>query len=66
MVLAFTSFFVYEQYEEEMDGLAEVLFDSIKKSKRLLMRNLPAPLVSFLCNRDALPDDEGFTMAKSQ
>lgn len=49
-----------------MDGLAEVLFDSIKKSKRLLMRNLPAPLVSFLCNRDALPDDEGFTMAKSQ
>ncbi|KAL6342421.1 hypothetical protein AAG906_009094 [Vitis piasezkii] len=66
LVLAFTSFFVYEQYEEEMDGLAEVLFDSIKKSKRLLMRNLPAPLVSFLCNRDALPDDEGFTMAKSQ
>ncbi|KAL9436798.1 hypothetical protein AB3S75_022777 [Citrus x aurantiifolia] len=48
LVFAFTAFFVYEQYEPEIDGLAKFLFNYLKKSKASLIRNVPAPFVSFL------------------
>ncbi|KAK3204383.1 hypothetical protein Dsin_018429 [Dipteronia sinensis] len=48
LVLAFTVFFVYEQYELEIDGLAKFLFNYIEKSKASLMRNLPASVASSL------------------
>ncbi|KAL5781157.1 hypothetical protein ACOSP7_006186 [Xanthoceras sorbifolium] len=48
LVLAFTGFFVCEQYESEIDGLAKFLINYIKKSNASLMRNLPAPVASFL------------------
>ncbi|KAH9783496.1 3beta-hydroxysteroid-dehydrogenase/decarboxylase isoform 3 [Citrus sinensis] len=48
LVFAFTAFFVYEQYEPEIDGLAKFLFNYLKKSKVSLIRNVPAPVVSFL------------------
>ncbi|GAY61939.1 hypothetical protein CUMW_213880 [Citrus unshiu] len=48
LVFAFTAFFVYEQYEPEIDGLAKFLFNYLKKSKVSLIRNVPAPFVSFL------------------
>ncbi|GLT91653.1 hypothetical protein SLE2022_095290 [Rubroshorea leprosula] len=47
---AFTAFFIYEQYEFEIDGLAKFLFNSIMESKALLARNLPASVTSYLHN----------------
>ena len=38
LVFAFTAFFVYEQYEAEIDGLVKIFLDRIKEVKRLLMR----------------------------
>ncbi|KAK6930524.1 3-beta hydroxysteroid dehydrogenase/isomerase [Dillenia turbinata] len=51
LVFVFTSFYVYEQYEEEIDGIAKLLFVSVKKSMELIMKSLR---VSFGSN---LPDD---------
>lgn len=48
LVFAFTAFFVYEQYELEIDGLAKFLFNYVKKSKASLIRNAPSPVMSFL------------------
>ncbi|KAJ4723544.1 Reticulon-like protein [Melia azedarach] len=50
VVFAFTAFFVYEQYEPEIDGLAKFLFNYIKIPKEMLINNLPAPVMSFLHN----------------
>ncbi|GLT34598.1 hypothetical protein SLA2020_091050 [Shorea laevis] len=50
LVFAFTAFFIYEQYEFEIDGLAKFLFNSIMESKALLARNLPASVASYLHN----------------
>ncbi|GMY32571.1 3beta-hydroxysteroid-dehydrogenase/ decarboxylase isoform 3 [Fagus crenata] len=52
LVFAFTAFFVYEQYESEIDGFAKVLFNGMKESMELLTRNLPASASSFLRNYD--------------
>ncbi|KAA8531429.1 hypothetical protein F0562_006218 [Nyssa sinensis] len=41
LVLAFTSFFIYEQYEEEIDGIVKILLNSMKVTMGLLVRNLP-------------------------
>ncbi|KAF7131653.1 hypothetical protein RHSIM_Rhsim09G0022400 [Rhododendron simsii] len=48
IVLAFSMFFVYQQYEEEIDGIAKVLMITTKEAMGLVMNNLPAPLTSFL------------------
>lgn len=50
LVFSFTAFFIYEQYESELDGLAMLLFNCTKQLKSLLTCNLPAPIASFLCN----------------
>ncbi|KAH7521373.1 3beta-hydroxysteroid-dehydrogenase/decarboxylase [Ziziphus jujuba] len=50
LVFAFTAFFVYEQYEPEIDGLAKHLINSIKGSAELLTRILPPSAASFLCS----------------
>lgn len=49
-MFAFTAFFVYEQYEPEIDGLAKHLINSIKGSAELLTRILPPSAASFLCS----------------
>jgi sterol-4alpha-carboxylate 3-dehydrogenase (decarboxylating) len=56
LVFSFTGFFVYEQYEAEIDQLVVVLFNRIKWSGELLMRNLnlPASAESFLQERNLL------------
>ncbi|XP_050213284.1 3beta-hydroxysteroid-dehydrogenase/decarboxylase [Mercurialis annua] len=54
LVFGFTGFFVYEQYEVELDGLVKILHRGIDKLKRLLMRNLPASVASFLQNNGML------------
>ncbi|KAG5530708.1 hypothetical protein RHGRI_025620 [Rhododendron griersonianum] len=48
VALAFSMFFVYQQYEEEIDGIAKVLMITTKEAMGLVMNNLPAPLTSFL------------------
>ncbi|GAV64310.1 3Beta_HSD domain-containing protein/Reticulon domain-containing protein [Cephalotus follicularis] len=48
LILAFTAFFLYEQYESEIDGLVKVLFDFIKGSNGLVTRKLPACVTAFL------------------
>ncbi|GKV39217.1 hypothetical protein SLEP1_g47023 [Rubroshorea leprosula] len=50
LVFAFTAFFIYEQYEFEIGGLAKFLFNSIMESKALLASNLPASVASYLHN----------------
>ncbi|XP_062173558.1 3beta-hydroxysteroid-dehydrogenase/decarboxylase isoform X3 [Alnus glutinosa] len=52
LVFAFTVFFVYEQYETEIDGFAKVLFNRIEESMGLLTRNLSASGSSFLLKCD--------------
>uniref|UniRef100_A0A9I9CQ74 Reticulon-like protein n=1 Tax=Cucumis melo TaxID=3656 RepID=A0A9I9CQ74_CUCME len=49
LVFAFTAFFVYEQYEAEIDEFAKFFFIGIMELKRLLASHLPTPLMSFLC-----------------
>ncbi|KAM7486788.1 hypothetical protein LguiA_002797 [Lonicera macranthoides] len=50
LVLAFTSFFVYEQYEEEIDGVAKDLFYCTRRVAGLLTRNVPVYVTSLLPN----------------
>ncbi|RZC80576.1 hypothetical protein C5167_043156 [Papaver somniferum] len=59
LVFAFTAFFVYEQYEDEIDRVAEVSFMAIKSTMGLVMRNLPAPIISILDKHQILCSDEG-------
>ncbi|KGN57250.1 3beta-hydroxysteroid-dehydrogenase/decarboxylase [Cucumis sativus] len=49
LVFAFTAFFVYEQYEAEIDEFAKFFFIGIMELKKLLASHLPTPLMSFLC-----------------
>ncbi|XP_043707373.1 3beta-hydroxysteroid-dehydrogenase/decarboxylase [Telopea speciosissima] len=56
LVLAFTIFFLYEQYEEELDRLMESSSLGLKKLKGLLIRSLPVSLASFL--HDYMGKDE--------
>ncbi|KAK9288132.1 hypothetical protein L1049_016580 [Liquidambar formosana] len=66
LIFAFTSFFVYEQYEEEIDGLAKILYDGMKNLMGLLKRNIPASMASFLQNYKILHQDKGHTTVKVQ
>ncbi|XP_060208723.1 3beta-hydroxysteroid-dehydrogenase/decarboxylase [Lycium barbarum] len=44
LALAFTSLLIYEQYEDEIDSTANVIFSISKGAFTLLMRSLPLPL----------------------
>ncbi|MCL7045521.1 hypothetical protein MKW94_022625 [Papaver nudicaule] len=59
LVFAFTAFFVYEQYEDEIDRVAKVSFMAIKSIMGLVMRRLPAPIISILDKYQILCSDEG-------
>lgn len=48
LVFAFTAFFIYEQYEFEIDGLAKVLQNCLIESKGLMMAILPDSVTAFL------------------
>ncbi|XAR71111.1 3-beta-hydroxysteroid-4-alpha-carboxylate 3-dehydrogenase (decarboxylating) [Bertholletia excelsa] len=52
LVLAFTAFFVYEQYEQEIDGISTILLNAIKGAMWLLIDNLPDSFTSFFHSRD--------------
>ncbi|XP_022761619.1 3beta-hydroxysteroid-dehydrogenase/decarboxylase isoform X2 [Durio zibethinus] len=64
LVFAFTAFFVYEQYESEIDGIGEVLFYGIMESKGLLLRTLPASITSFLQNYNILHEEKAPAVVK--
>ncbi|WRX19974.1 Reticulon - like 10 [Theobroma cacao] len=64
LVFAFTAFFVYEQYESEIDGLGKVLCCGIMGSKGLLMRTLPASITSFLGNYKILDQEKAPAVVK--
>ncbi|XP_059654680.1 3beta-hydroxysteroid-dehydrogenase/decarboxylase [Cornus florida] len=64
LVLAFTSFFVYEQYEVEIDAITKVLFNSTREIMGLLMRNLPTNMTSFLHSYGTLHERQRPAMAK--
>ncbi|OVA11072.1 3-beta hydroxysteroid dehydrogenase/isomerase [Macleaya cordata] len=66
LVFAFTAFFVYEQYEEEVDRVTEVAFIGIKNSKRLLVGNLPVSVASILQSYQILCPDEGSIVVNDQ
>lgn len=66
LVLAFTSFFVYEQYEEEIDGIAEFLLNITRAAVTLLLRNLPLSVASLLSSNDMLHLDEKLNKPKEQ
>ena len=57
MVLAFTSFLVYEQYEAEVDGITKILLIVMKQATGLLMNNLPVSVTSFLHNSETLDEN---------
>ncbi|KAL2485376.1 3beta-hydroxysteroid-dehydrogenase/decarboxylase [Abeliophyllum distichum] len=48
LVLAFTLFFVYEQYEEEIDGIVKIVSSRARKATSLMVRKLPVPLTFIL------------------
>ncbi|XVF65627.1 hypothetical protein PTKIN_Ptkin09bG0264200 [Pterospermum kingtungense] len=64
LVSAFTAFFVYEQYESELDGLGNVLFSGIMESKGLLRRTIPASIASFIGNNNTLYQGKAPAMEK--
>ncbi|KAK1379366.1 3beta-hydroxysteroid-dehydrogenase/decarboxylase [Heracleum sosnowskyi] len=58
IVLAFTLFFVYEQYEEEIDGIAEILLNFTRALMGFLLKNLPVPVASLLGTNEILHEDD--------
>ncbi|XP_058102491.1 3beta-hydroxysteroid-dehydrogenase/decarboxylase-like isoform X4 [Magnolia sinica] len=58
LVLAFTIFIVYEQYEEEVDKLLITSHSYVKKSKEFLDGHLPPFLAAFLSNNQRLGQDD--------
>ena len=58
LVFSFTAFFVYEQYESEIDGLGKHLFKSVKELAGLLKKNLPHSVASILSNDTILREDK--------
>ncbi|THG02295.1 hypothetical protein TEA_012266 [Camellia sinensis var. sinensis] len=64
LVLAFTSFFVYEQYEEEIDGIVNFLLNAMRTAMVLLMDNLPVSVTSFLRNTEMLHENRNCAMEK--
>jgi len=52
LVFAFMAFFVYEQYESEIDGVVDILFTSLKDFMIYLMRISPVFISRLLHYRD--------------
>lgn len=52
LVFAFMAFFVYEQYESEIDGLVDILFNSLKEFTMYLMGILPVSVSRLLHYHD--------------
>ncbi|KAL5703416.1 3beta-hydroxysteroid-4alpha-carboxylate 3-dehydrogenas(decarboxylating) [Ranunculus cassubicifolius] len=58
IVFAFTTFFVYMQYEAEVDGAVELSYVGVKNLKGSLIKNLPASVASLLHNYNIIGQDE--------
>ncbi|KAL9681424.1 hypothetical protein QQ045_013207 [Rhodiola kirilowii] len=58
LVAAFTVFYVYEQYENEMDGLARISFNIMLKLTGLVASKLPPPVIAFLNNNGICVQDQ--------
>lgn len=52
LVSAFMAFFVYEQYEPEIDGLVDILLTGLKEFTIYLMRILPVSVSRLLHYHD--------------
>ncbi|XP_027356647.1 3beta-hydroxysteroid-dehydrogenase/decarboxylase isoform X2 [Abrus precatorius] len=59
LVFAFMAFFVYEQYESEIDGLVDMLFSCLKEFMIYLMRISPVSVSRFLHYLDYFQRYEG-------
>ncbi|KAH1141694.1 hypothetical protein GLYMA_12G050900v4 [Glycine max] len=59
LVIAFMAFFVYEQYESEIDGLVDFLFTSLKEFMIYLMRISPVSILRLLHYHDNFQRYEG-------
>lgn len=59
LVFSFMAFFVYEQYESEIDGLVDILFTSVKEFMIYLMRISPVSTSRLLHYRDNFQHYEG-------
>ncbi|GFY92776.1 hypothetical protein Acr_08g0011720 [Actinidia rufa] len=66
LVLAFTSFLVYEQYEAEVDGIMKILLIVMKQATGLLKNNLPVTVTSFLHNSETLDENGRPDMEKDR
>ncbi|KAM1989962.1 hypothetical protein ACFX15_031262 [Malus domestica] len=66
LVLAFTLFFVCEQYESEIDGLAKLLFNRFMSVSGSLRTNVPASVQQYLQKRGILHHDKGAATVKHQ
>ncbi|KAL6970729.1 3beta-hydroxysteroid-4alpha-carboxylate 3-dehydrogenase [Sarracenia purpurea var. burkii] len=58
LVLAFTSFFVYEQYEEEIDGIVKFMICTMNVAMGVVMNNLPISVTTFLHNFEILDENK--------
>lgn len=51
-------FFIYEQYEEEIEGIAEILLNFTRAVMGFLLKNLPVPVASLLFTDEILHEDD--------
>lgn len=56
LVSAFTSFLIYEQYEEEIDEFSRLAFIVAKCACILLVKSLPSPIASLFSTEDELDE----------
>ncbi|KAF4370999.1 3beta-hydroxysteroid-dehydrogenase/decarboxylase [Cannabis sativa] len=54
LAFAFTAFFVYEQYESEVDGVSKLLHSGVKEVVKLL-KSLPHSAASIICKKNNYP-----------
>ncbi|KAL2328870.1 hypothetical protein Fmac_022297 [Flemingia macrophylla] len=64
LVFSFMAFFVYEQYESEIDGLVDNLFISLKEFMIYLMRISPVSISRLLHYNDSIQYYEGTRKVK--
>lgn len=57
-------FFVYEQYEEEIDGMAEILLIFTRAVMGFLLKYLPVPVASLLGTDEILHEDDDHAHSK--
>lgn len=65
-MLAFTLFFVCEQYESEIEGLAKLLLNRFISVSGSLKTNVPASVQQYLKKRGILDHDKGAATVKHQ